>query len=160
VSFDVFLSRFDKGELAAAPRQPVREVLGATAYRGPDQFGFYVVTFPDGVHVEFSARGLESEGDFTGCAFHIRGFGNHLIKFMLEVARAGNMVMMPAMEGNPLILVSEDQKADVPPEALEHLRPVVVNSSNELEAVLTGGFEGWSAYRNQVVREPTAGGEA
>jgi len=152
VSFDVFLSRFDKGESAEAPRHAVREVLGATDYSGPDEFGFYLVTFPDGVDVEFSARGLESEGDFTGCAFHIRGFGSHLVKFILEVARAGNMVMMPAMEGNPLILVSEHQKADVPPEALEHLRPVVVNSANELEALLTGGFEGWSAYRDQAVR--------
>jgi hypothetical protein len=61
------------------------------------------------------------------------------------------MVIMPAMEGNPLVLVSEDQKHDVPSDFLEHLRPIVVNSADELGALLSGGFERWSAYRDQVL---------
>jgi hypothetical protein len=160
VSFDVFLQRFEKGESAESPRQPVREVLDATTYRGPDKFGFYVVTFPDGVDVEFSASGLESQERFTGCAFEIRGFGDDLMKFSLDVARAGGMVIFPAMEGNPLILFSEDQKPDVPPDLLESFQSIVVNSAHELGAVLSGGFEGWSAYRDRVLRQYNVEGDA
>jgi hypothetical protein len=55
VSFDVFLRRFVNGESAEVDRRPVREVLSTATYRGPDDLGFYVVAFPDGVEVEFSA---------------------------------------------------------------------------------------------------------
>jgi hypothetical protein len=159
VSFDVFLQRFADGVSAEVDRRPVREVLGATTYHGPDDFGFYVVAFPDGVEVEFSARGLESAEPFTGCAFHIRGIGDGLIKFMFDVARAGDMVIIPAMEGNPLVLVSETQKAAVPADVLQSLQPVLVRSPGELAAVLAGGFDGWTAYRDHVLRQSARGGE-
>lgn len=152
MSFDVFLQRFADGEPAEVDRRPVREVLAAATYHGPDDFGFYVVAFPDGVEVEFSARGLESEESFTGCAFHIRGIGDGLIEFMFDVARAGDMVIIPAMEGNPLVLVSETQKVAVPADVLESLRPILVRSPGDLAAVLAGGFDGWSAYRDHVLR--------
>jgi hypothetical protein len=160
VSFDVFLQRFAVGESAQVERRPVCEVLKSAKYRGPDHFGFYVVAFPDGVEVEFSAKGLESAESFTGCAFHIRGFGDGLMKFILDIAAAGDMVIFPAMEGNPLILVSEEQKKDLPADLPESFRSVVVRSPGELGAVLTGGFEGWSAYRDQVLPQWPSVGKA
>ncbi len=114
MSFDVFLQRFAGGESAEVDRRPVREVLRSARHRGPDTFGFYVVAFPDGVEVEFSAKGLESKESFTGCAFHFRGFGDALMTFVFEVARAGDMVIIPAMEGNPLVLLSEEQQTRCP----------------------------------------------
>ena len=141
-------------------RRRVRDVLKAATCRGPDEFGFYVVAFPDGVDVEFSARGLESEESFTGCAFHIRGIGDDLIKFMFDVARAGDMVIIPAMEDTPLVLLSEAQEAGVPADVRESLRPILVRSPGELGAVLSGGFEGWSAYRDKVLRESRPDAEA
>jgi len=153
VSFDVFLQRFADGQTAEADRRCVLEVLKATTYRGPDDFGFYVVAFPDGVAVEFSASGLESGLSFTGCAFHIRGSGDSLMKFMFDVARAGDMVIIPTMEGSLVILVSENQKANLPAEVSESLKPIFVRSPGELAAVLTSGFEGWTAYRNLVLRQ-------
>ena len=89
-----------------------------------------------------------------GCAFHIRAFSDDLMKFILDVARAGDMVIIPAMEGNPLLLVSEVQKKGVPADVRESLRPIVVESSGELGAVLLGGFEGWLSYRDRVFRQP------
>jgi hypothetical protein len=160
VSFDVFLQRFADGESAEVDRRPVRKVLAAATHRGPDDVGFYIVAFPDGVEVEFSAKGLESGESFTGCAFHIRGFGDGLMKFMLDIARAGDMVIIPAMEGNPLVLVSEEQKKNVPADLQESFQSIVVRSPAELGAVLSGGFEGWSAYRDQVLRQSRAEGEA
>ncbi|PWT86620.1 MAG: hypothetical protein C5B56_12145 [Proteobacteria bacterium] len=159
MSFDVFLQRFADGESAHVDRRPVREVLKSANYRGPDDFGVYVVAFPDGVEVEFSAKGLESGESFKGCAFHIRGFGDGLIKFMFDVARAGDMVIIPTMEDNPLVLVSEQQKKNVPVDLQESFQSIVVDSAGELGAVLSGGFEGWCAYRDQVLRRsPPAGG--
>ncbi|GEM_PF-1558092 len=159
MSFDVFLQRFEKGEIADVPRQPVRDVLAATSNGGPDEYGFYNVTFPDGVDVEFSAKELESTQRFTGCVFHIHSFGNDLLKFILEVARAGGMVIIPAMEGNTLILISETQEADLPRDLQHEFRSVVVNSPGELGAVLQRGFNGWSAYRDHVLRQSTKGNE-
>jgi len=159
LSFDVFLQRFDDGESLEVDRRPVLEVLTAAKYRGPDQFGFYVVVFPDGVDVEFSAEGLESDERFTHCAFHIRGFGEGLMKFIFDVARAGDMVIIPAMQGNPLLLVSEEQKKKVPADVRENFQSIVVVSSPaELGAMLSGGFEGWSAYRDHVLRQSRAEG--
>ncbi len=160
MSFDVFLQRFRNSESADVERRPVREVLDAASYRGPDEFGFYVVAFPDGIEVEFSAKGLESQEPFTGCAFHIRGFGDDLMKFMFDVARAGDMVIIPAMEGNPLVLVSEAQAREIPSDLRESFRSIVVGSAKELGAVLSGGFEGWSAYRDHVLRQSNAQREA
>lgn len=156
MSFDVFLQRFKDGNSAEADRLPIREVLSESAYRGPDEFGFYVVAFPGGGDVEFSAKGLESQEPFTGCAFHIRGFSDGLVKFIFDVALAGNMVILPAMEGNPLVMVSESQAREIPSDLREDCRPIVVRSGEELGAVLSGGFEGWAAYRNQILRQPNA----
>ncbi len=151
MSFDVFLQRFVDGEPADVDRRRVRDVLNGVTYRGPSEFGFYVVTFPDGVDVEFSASGLESEEAFTGCAFHIRGIGDCLIKFMFDVARAGDMVIIPAMADTPLVLISHAQEPSVPAGVRESLGLILVQSPSELGAVLTGGFEGWSAYRDKVL---------
>jgi hypothetical protein len=160
VSFDVFLQRFVDGESAQVDPRSVRDVLKATKHSGPDDFGFYIVPFPDGVQVEFSAKGLESGESFTGCAFHLRGFGGGLMRFMLDIATAGDMVIFPAMEGNPLILVSEEQKKHIPADIQESFQSVVVRSAGELGAVLSSGFDGWSAYRDQVLRQPRGEGEA
>lgn len=159
MSFDVFLQRFVGGEGADVDRRAVREVLATTSFRGPDEFGFYRVAFPDGVEVEVSADGLESEEPFTGCVFHIRGIGDPLIRFMFDVARAGDMVLMPAMEDGVLVLVSEAQRTAVPADIWESLRPVLVGSPSELGALLTGGFDGWSAYRDKALRQPHGDGD-
>jgi hypothetical protein len=152
MSFDVFLMRFKNGKSADVDRLPVLEVLKATMYRDLND-GLYVVNLRDGVHVEFFAKDLESQSAFKGCSFGIRGFGECLMKFMLDIAKAGDMVMLPAMKGNPLIMVSEQQRRNVPADLLASFPPVVVNSADELAAVLRGGFQGWSAYRDYVVEK-------
>jgi hypothetical protein len=160
MSFDVFLQRFADGQPAQANREAVREVLNCANYSGPDEFGFYVISLPDGVEAEFSAKGLQSENSFTGCAFHIRGFSDALMQFMFDIARAGEMVIMPAMEGNPLVMVSEQHKQSIPADFWESLQPVVIDSPGELGAVLSGGFEGWSTYRAQVLASPSGADKA
>ena len=89
MSFDVFLQKFAAGEPAEVNRELVNAVLQNQEFTGPDDFGFYVVKFPDAVDVEFSAKGLDGAARFTACTFHIRDMSPHLARFILEIAKAG-----------------------------------------------------------------------
>ena len=154
MSFDVFLERFEKGESADVPREPVLDILRQASFSQSSTAGFYIVSFPDGTDVDFSASGLESARQFTGCAFHIRTVVTDAIAtFILAIARAGSMVIIPAMKSNPLILVSEGQAAHVPVESGRDLRPIVVQSPAQLRAVLTLGVDGWVAYRDYTLND-------
>src|SRR5580693_5380160 len=106
MSFDVFLQRFSAGRPAQASREQVLSVLQTAKLCWPGKSSFYVVEFRDGITAEFSAKGLDGSGDFVGCAFHIRGMSPHLARFILEVAKAGDMVILPAMEDFVPILTS------------------------------------------------------
>jgi hypothetical protein len=154
MSFDVFLQRFAGGKPAQVSREPVLAVLKATKFSGPDDFGFYVVKFSDGEDVEFSAKGLQGSGDFTGCTFHIHGMSRSLVQFILAIAKAGDMVMLPAMEDFVPILSSPEQRKELPTELSENdPAPVICGSADELESLLSGGHAGWQKYRDQVLHE-------
>src|SRR5690349_6604243 len=116
MSFDVFLQRFDKGATQQVYREKVRSLLEATRFKGPDESGFYIVHFPDGTHVEFSAEALDGPDEFNNCAFHIRGLSHDLVKFIFDIAKAADMVILPAMEDFVPILSSAKQRRTLPPD--------------------------------------------
>jgi len=154
MSFDIFLQKFSAGKPAQVSRDQVLAVLKATKFSGPDDFGFYLVEFPDGGDVEFSAKGLQGVGDFTNCAFHIRGISSYLMRFMLEIAKAGDMVILPAMENFVPILSMSEQRKELPKELAENdPEPILCGSPDELESLLSGGYAGWKRYRDKVLRE-------
>ena len=153
MSFDIFLARFERGVLAEAPREAVWDVLRARQHTGPDEFGFYVVQMEGHDSVEFSARDLQGQGPFQKCAFHVRRFSGELAEFIFGVAKAGRFTVVPAMDGNPVILVEEGMSNDLPADMLETLRPVYVASARELGNALAEGFGAWAEYRDQVVGE-------
>jgi hypothetical protein len=112
--------------------------------RGPDEFGCYVVEFGDGGGAEVFASDL---GD--GCMAAVRGLTPDLLGFLFDLLGAADWVMMPAMEGNPAIVSAPGLAsafADSFPE-------VVCGSPEELGAILSGGYEAWKRYRDQVVGE-------
>jgi hypothetical protein len=151
MSLDIFLQRFSAGKEAEVQREPVLTVLQTTKFSGPDDFGFYIITFPDGVDVEFSAKGLEQSESFTGCTFIIRGMGTHLIKFIFDIAVAGDMAILPAMENVRVILTAEHQERELPQDLHEDwLPPILCGSANELELLLIDGHSCWQVYREQV----------
>ena len=139
MSFDVYLQKFARGESAEVSREQVLAILRNTEFSGPDNFGFYVVKFPDGQDVEFSAKGLQGSGEFMSCSFQIRGMSPNLVRFILEVARAGDMVMLPAMEDFVPILSRPEQRKELPEDlASNEPEPVVCGSPEELESLLSG----------------------
>jgi hypothetical protein len=151
MSFDIFLQKFSEGKPAEANREAVLAVLNKVAFTGPDKFGFHIVKFPDGVDVEFSAKELYSIGEFTGCAFNVREMSPHLIKFIFEIAKAGDMIILPS-NGDSLILSLPDQNQHLPQDLAENdPPPVVCESAAELEALLCGGYEQWRKYRDKFV---------
>ena len=151
ISFDVFLQRFQAGEKAEADRAAVLAVLEEHEYSGPDRFGFYCVRFRDGTEAEFSAGSPETSEPFYGCAFHLRGISPELCAFVYAVARAGDMVILPAMEDFTPILVSSSQAAELPGSLSEEFPPpALCSSSEDLEVLLNKGHAGWVKYRNHV----------
>src|SRR5437868_3676587 len=98
MSFDVFLVRFVAGQPAEADRGRVRSVLQSATFEGPDKYSVYVVKFPGEVTVELHAAGLEGSESFTSCSVSIRGMSDQLVRFIFDVARVGDMVILPAME--------------------------------------------------------------
>jgi hypothetical protein len=152
VSFDIFLAHYEQGELRDASRPAVLAALRARRHTGPDEFGFYNVDCGDAGDLEFSASGLETAEPFSGCACHVRGFGPSVAEFIFDVARAGAMVIVPAMDENPLIFVDDGMREHVPDDMLRSLRPVTVGSASELYELLRGGFGAWADYRDHVLR--------
>jgi hypothetical protein len=153
MSFDVFLQRFVGGEPAEASRENVRAVLGATQHDGPDEYGYYIVKFPDGIDVELSAEGLDGSDSFTNCALHVRAMNPNLAAFIFEIARVGDMVVLPAMEDFAPILSSPEQRDQLPPDLLHGDRaPIWCKSAPEMEALLTGGYAAWQKYLSQVLK--------
>jgi hypothetical protein len=154
MSLDIFLQKFSAGQPTEVNREQVLAILNATKFTGPDNFGYYIVSFPDGVDVEFSAKGLDGRTKFNGCMFHIRGMNSQLVKFIFEIAKAGDMVILPATEDFVPILSIAGQRQHLPSDlAKNEPKPILCESSGELESLLSGGFGGWCKYRDQVVNK-------
>jgi hypothetical protein len=112
------------------------------------------VTFPDGVEVELHAKGLDGAAKFTGCSFEIRSMSPFLPEFILELAKACDMVVLPATERVVAFLSSPEQKEHLPPDlARDGWELVVCDSSAELGSLLVGGFADWQRYLGQVLNK-------
>jgi hypothetical protein len=158
MSFDVFLQRFVGGEPAEVHKESVRAILMARPHSGPDEYGYFIVTFPDGVDVELSAKGLDGSGSFTSCAFHVRGLSCNLAAFIFEVAKAGDMVVLPAMKDFVPILSAAEQRNELPLDLQAGERePVLCRSASELEVLLSGGDSAWQKYLNQISKPHRTG---
>jgi hypothetical protein len=154
MSFEVFLQRFVGGEPAEVNRDQVHAVLRSRQCSGPNRFGYYTVTFPDGVEVELSAEGLDGKAEFTGCSFELRSMSPYLPEFILELAKAGDMVVLPATERSIAFLSSPEQKEHLPPDlAQDGWELVVCDSSTELESLLFGGFAAWQRYLGEILNK-------
>jgi hypothetical protein len=154
VSFDIFLERLAAGDSVPADRSNVLKVLRKHCQDSGNAFGFYNVEFSDGSHVEFSAKHLESDGAFTGCAFHLRGFTPLIIAFVFEVAVAGDMIIFNAQgrdtPDEPLaILVNQSQLTQLPTAAASH--PVFCSSPYRLAELLGIGIEKWTEFRDTAI---------
>ena len=79
----------------------------------------------------------------------LRGITPGLLQFLIDLLKAGNWSMVPAMEDIVAIVPSlESVKKNVPD---DFPKIVVCNSADELGILLSGGFRAWKKYRDHVV---------
>jgi hypothetical protein len=153
MSFDLILIHLQDGEPTPAARRPVLDALDRYGKVERHGDGFYDAFFDDGSHVQFSAGGLETDEEFTSCVFYLRNFTLPIMRFMYEVAVAGDMMVANGQgdgteESPSTIIVHEGQR--------QHLWPDpgavrLVTSAEELAQALGGDAAAWQGYRDRIV---------
>ena len=153
MSFELYVVHVKDGDAAPAERRPVLDAFDRYGKVERHSDGFYDVYFDDDSHVQFSASGVETDKEFDSCVFYLRNFTLPIMRFIYEVAVAGDMVLVNAQghgtEASPsTIIVNEGQR--------QHLwaDPGVVRlvtSPLELAQALVGDVSAWQGYRDQVV---------
>jgi len=153
MSFDLHVIHMKDGDPAQADRRAVLDVFDRCGNVERHGDGFYDAFFDDGSHVQFSATGLETDEEFNICTFHLRNFAFPIMRFIYEVAVAGDMMVANGQghgtEESPSTLVVNDAQR-------QHLWPDpgvvrLVTSPVELAQALVGDVSAWQGYRDQVV---------
>lgn len=130
--------------LTPAEVKAVKKVLKEVPAQGPDEQGCYIVELEDGGRAEVFADKLKS-----GCMVSLDGITPDLSQFLFDFMKAGNWVMLPAMEDVGAITASPGSVKGLPDDFPEL---VACNSAKELAVLLTKGVKAWQKYRDQVVR--------
>jgi hypothetical protein len=113
----------------------------------PDSFDRFVVPLEDGHFVEVFGADIK-----RGCMIAVRGFSPVLLEFLVELLKAAKWIMMPMMDETIAIAASErvfQMMAPPPPEM--DLKMIVSDSPPSLKAILEGGYQNWSDFRDHVV---------
>lgn len=131
--------------LTAAELKAVRNVLKQVDAKGPDEFGCYVVQFPDGGAAEVFANELE-----TGGMVALRGMTPDLTRFLFDLLRAGNWVMLPAMEDSVAMTTSPNNITGAPD---DFPKIVTVSTADEVDVLLSKGVKAWQKYRDRVMKK-------
>ena len=129
--------------LTAAEVAAVQGILKQANARGPDEHDCYVVDLADGGRAEVFAKNLSKS-----CMVALRGMTPHLLQFLYDLLKAGNWVMIPAMEDAAAITTSPERLKGVPE---DFPKIVVCNSATELGVLLSKGVQAWQEYRDQIV---------
>jgi hypothetical protein len=78
----------------------------------------------------------------------LRGITPEISQFLFDFLKAGNLVMVPAMEHAVAITASPGSVRGVPD---DFPRLVTCGSAQETAVLLCEGVQAWQAYRDQVV---------
>ncbi len=123
--------------------EAVRGIMRRAGAPEPDEHGHSLVRFQDG-----GSATVWWDGSEEGCMVSLRrGLSPDFLRFLFDLLKAAEWVMFPAMEGNPAIVSSPGLAS----EFAEEFKEVVCGSPEELGAILSGGYEAWRSYRDQIV---------
>lgn len=149
MSFGIYLDRQVSRGPAEADRDAVRAALSRWGWDGSHGSPYQIGT-QDGITVELYARGLDGDHPFDGSTLEVRGFGTELCRLVLDLARAGPFTVSHDDDPSAVILVAEEQRADLPADVAESPQLMVCPTPEALEAAIEGGFQAWRAYRDRV----------
>jgi hypothetical protein len=130
--------------LTPAEVTAVEDVLKRATPGGSDEYGCYVVRLPDGgvaeVHAEDISRSM---------LVALRGLTEGLLQFLMDLLKAGNWVMIPAMEDTMAVTCSPGSLMGLPE---DFPKVVVCNSTAELEGLLLKGFREFKKLLERIRR--------
>jgi hypothetical protein len=125
--------------------EAVRGIMRRAGAPEPGAHGHSLVRFQDRRSATVWWDGREE-----GCMVSLRrGLSPDCLQFLLDLLKAAEWVMFPTKEGNPAIVSSPGLAS----EFAEDFPEVVCGSPEELRAILSGGYEAWERYRDQIVSE-------
>lgn len=155
MSYDISVQKIVDGDRGLCTPEEARacvQLLRTITTEEPDEFNFLELEFDDGSSVEVSI--WDDETAIAGCMLFTRGISEALVKFMFDLATAGNFVILDTggadTPDSPVAIVtSEDLLATIGDDLFEY--PKVCKSASELSAILGLSSEEWLAYRDHVV---------
>jgi hypothetical protein len=150
MSFGIYLNRQISHGSAEADREGVRAALSRWGWDGSPGSPYQIGT-DDGVTVEFYASGLDDPSKpFLGGNLEVHGFSTELCGLVLDLARAGSFIVRHDGDASAVILVSEDQRADLPADLADQPELIVCSTPQALAAVLDSEFEKWWMVRDRA----------
>jgi len=151
MSFDVFLLKFAKDDpVCELPRDAFHEVIRRHDVRRRDEH-FYDIRLQDGSFVEVQTGSPPNSNRFTTAIFMIRGMSESIVRLLFECAQATGGVLIPTADTSPCIMVDIRQRDHLPSDFT--LPPVECRSAEELARLLRDGYQEWSRFRDQIVRD-------
>jgi hypothetical protein len=106
------------------------------------------VHFPDNVRLE-----VQVDDDLTGGMIFLREANPTVFSFLFRLADAGNYMLCPIMEDNPMIVTTEEAaKTASTAHTLEADTQIhVVADAHAIAEIIYPAFGDWNAYRKKFV---------
>ena len=146
-TFSLYLERFVSGKPAEVDRAALKAVLRTMRHK-KTRLGRYQIRFPGDVDIDLEAAGFEGGSEFTGCSFHLTEVNWEILDFILSFARAGDMIVLPAVEDFIPILSRPEQKSHLPEGIRDNgPEPILCETAGELETALETGFSHWLRFK-------------
>jgi hypothetical protein len=152
LSFDVYLFRFSPVPAGFDESAATRELWEQVRDGIPAGISGRLHETQKGLEIEIETAASEGHISAKGGAFFLRSLPPGLIEAVYRIARAGDMVLAPAMAPARFVMTDENQLSHLP-NAPEWRPPLLVQSGEELRAYLRGGYQEWEAYRQQIIAE-------
>ncbi len=152
MSFDLCLTGFRSGEIAAGDRDAARAVVDGVDRTAPDAFGFVIVDFPGGGSVELSAKGLFAAHPFDSAMFFLRGLDLEIAGFIFAFADAARFAMIDVQSTTAAMTLTPPSvsPSDLPASLAQHgVAPVA--SGAAVLAGLDASLGAWASFRDRAV---------
>jgi len=114
-------------------RRAVSRLLATAGAPHADDFGCYTPGFSDGSSAEVFFDGLSGNPEFGGGTVALRGISEEICRFLYELAAAGNFAILPAMEGDFVLVTSAKNAERI---ASRWPEATVIDSPDDLHRIL------------------------
>ena len=145
---------FRNGEPCAANRDAAREFVDSIEHHLVPGFNAYQLTLADGATVEMYAAGLHNDPEpFHGAMIALRRFSDSICDFIYNFCVASSCIAIPTMDPGCVLVPDENMIAGFPDGFTDDFLVVLVNSGADVAIALDGGFDAWTAFRDQIMRD-------